>query len=72
MIRDNEQYAYTRSNFSESRIEAMDDPDKIFDIQRIKGHSRKHRGKHRSANHGAGLMAFFRNSWMRRYRACKK
>ena len=29
------------------------------------GHSKKHRGNHRSENKGRGIFAFFRNRWQK-------
>jgi len=36
------------------------------EYQPFPGHSQKYRGKHRSHTKGAGIMAFFRNNWMKR------
>lgn len=35
--------------------------------QYLSGHSKKHRGKHRSHTRGAGMFAFMRSLWMQRY-----
>lgn len=46
----------------------INDMDRIISEYSLgEGHSKKYRGKHRSQNKGAGIMAFFRSLWQSRY-----